>query len=615
MKNNFYLLIILMCFNLNCKTKATQIENNSHFDLKHQDKIFKTLDDQNKWVYIIEATQKNFKNPATFEKWAVNQVQQLIQLNRDPSNETLYDLNYNSAKKFYTNLSFVLANYSISNQNITVETKNLPIVYCNLSNYYYTKKNKDSLGKYLPLFEKYIHSDLNNYLELNLYVLKSNLADLNGDYYEEAIYLHKAIENTKKDDLKNLSSLYLNLSNLYLTMDYVEKAKIYLDSSIKILGIKNFDKNLLNTIGIIQAKNNQFVKANQTYQYAIDYALENENMGLLAQTYSNLGNLKRKEKKFNEALNFMNISDSICRLIQLNFGVIINSINRAETYYDMKNYNQAIAQIKSLNTFTEDLNNNPKINKEFYAVAYKIYDITGDLAKANLYYRKYMELKTELQGDSPRSLIAEWELLKEQEKNLRKITESENLKNRYLFITIICLVILFFIMIFYFNKRKNHLNLQSELLLKNQKMNYQLELKSKELLTESIQSISIQNTKKQILEELDEILKQLPDTHQRKFLSLKRKLNYHTDTQFLNEFETRFNGVYESFYERIKQIAPELTTNELRICALMRLQISTKEIASLTNRTIGTIDNTRSQIRKKLKLEDSDNLQEYLTSI
>jgi DNA-binding CsgD family transcriptional regulator len=48
---------------------------------------------------------------------------------------------------------------------------------------------------------------------------------------------------------------------------------------------------------------------------------------------------------------------------------------------------------------------------------------------------------------------------------------------------------------------------------------------------------------------------------------------------------------------------------------LMRLQISTKEIASLTNRTIGTIDNTRSQIRKKLKLEDSDNLQEYLTSI
>lgn len=226
-----------------------------------------------------------------------------------------------------------------------------------------------------------------------------------------------------------------------------------------------------------------------------------------------------------------------------------------------------------------------------------------------------MELKTKLQGDSPRSLIAEWELLKEQEKNLRKITESENLKNRYLFITIICLVILFFIMIFYFNKRKNHLNLQSELLLKNQKMNYQLELKSKELLTESIQSISIQNTKKQILEDLDEILKQLPDTHQRKFLSLKRKLNYHTDTQFLNEFETRFNGVYESFYERIKQIAPELTTNELRICALMRLQISTKEIASLTNRTIGTIDNTRSQIRKKLKLEDSDNLQEYLTSI
>ena len=83
----------------------------------------------------------------------------------------------------------------------------------------------------------------------------------------------------------------------------------------------------------------------------------------------------------------------------------------------------------------------------------------------------------------------------------------------------------------------------------------------------------------------------------------------------INEFETRFTGVYEQYYEKLKNLAPELSPNDLRICALMRLNISTKEIALLTNRTAGTVDNTRSSIRKKLKLEDDTNLQEYLLNI
>jgi DNA-binding CsgD family transcriptional regulator len=83
----------------------------------------------------------------------------------------------------------------------------------------------------------------------------------------------------------------------------------------------------------------------------------------------------------------------------------------------------------------------------------------------------------------------------------------------------------------------------------------------------------------------------------------------------LDEFETRFTGVYEEYYEKLIKLAPELTPNELRICALMRLNISTKEIALLTNRTIGTVDNTRSSIRKKLNMNEEINLQEFLLNI
>ena len=64
-----------------------------------------------------------------------------------------------------------------------------------------------------------------------------------------------------------------------------------------------------------------------------------------------------------------------------------------------------------------------------------------------------------------------------------------------------------------------------------------------------------------------------------------------------------------------EQLAPDLSPHEIRICALMRLHISSKEMAILTNRTQGTIDNTRSVIRKKLHLDDHVNLQEYILAI
>ena len=142
-----------------------------------------------------------------------------------------------------------------------------------------------------------------------------------------------------------------------------------------------------------------------------------------------------------------------------------------------------------------------------------------------------------------------------------------------------------------------------------------MELKSKQLISESLKNLTIQNTKEELLIQLEEIIQDIPKLYHIKFDLLKRRLKQQKSSSILNEFETRFTGVYEQYYERLKNISPELTPNDLRICALMRLNISTKEIALLTNRTVGTVDNIRSSIRKKLKLEDDTNLQEYLLNV
>jgi DNA-binding CsgD family transcriptional regulator len=135
------------------------------------------------------------------------------------------------------------------------------------------------------------------------------------------------------------------------------------------------------------------------------------------------------------------------------------------------------------------------------------------------------------------------------------------------------------------------------------------------LVSESLKNISIQNTKEDLLNQLEVIIQDLPKIHQARFEQIKQTLKRLKPSSMLDEFETRFTGIYDDYYDKLKIVAPELTPNELRICALMRLNISTKEIAMLTNRTIGTVDNTRSAIRKKLKLEEETNLQEFLLNI
>jgi DNA-binding CsgD family transcriptional regulator len=85
--------------------------------------------------------------------------------------------------------------------------------------------------------------------------------------------------------------------------------------------------------------------------------------------------------------------------------------------------------------------------------------------------------------------------------------------------------------------------------------------------------------------------------------------------KFLEEFETRFLGIYEEFYKKLIAVAPNLTINELRICALIRLNFSTKEISQITNLHKGTIDNLRSSVRRKLKLDDKTVLKEYLKEV
>ncbi len=81
---------------------------------------------------------------------------------------------------------------------------------------------------------------------------------------------------------------------------------------------------------------------------------------------------------------------------------------------------------------------------------------------------------------------------------------------------------------------------------------------------------------------------------------------------FLNSY---FEEINKNFYSRLKQINSELTNNDHRLCALIKLNMTSKEMASVLNIAPSSIKSARYRLKKKLNLDIDADLEEFIRKI
>jgi DNA-binding CsgD family transcriptional regulator len=86
---------------------------------------------------------------------------------------------------------------------------------------------------------------------------------------------------------------------------------------------------------------------------------------------------------------------------------------------------------------------------------------------------------------------------------------------------------------------------------------------------------------------------------------IDKNISSHDDWQI---FETNFEQAHEQFMRKIKDDFPDLTAKDLRMCAYLRMNLSSKEIAPLLGITVRGVENHRYRLRKKMGLSHDDNL-------
>jgi len=122
----------------------------------------------------------------------------------------------------------------------------------------------------------------------------------------------------------------------------------------------------------------------------------------------------------------------------------------------------------------------------------------------------------------------------------------------------------------------------------------------------------------EILLSIKELISQIDKQNDsRTNLSLLIKINRIIDhelqgDQHWNEFEEIFNQLHDNFMQRLKTSFPDLTPRDMRLCAYLRMNFNTKEIAPLLGISIRGVEDTRYRIRKKLQLSSEANITEFI---
>jgi len=82
-----------------------------------------------------------------------------------------------------------------------------------------------------------------------------------------------------------------------------------------------------------------------------------------------------------------------------------------------------------------------------------------------------------------------------------------------------------------------------------------------------------------------------------------------------DDFNLYFESINKNFYTRLKQLYPEISANDLKICALIKLNLSIKEMASILNISPDSVKTARYRLRKKLQLAADENLTSFILSV
>jgi len=154
----------------------------------------------------------------------------------------------------------------------------------------------------------------------------------------------------------------------------------------------------------------------------------------------------------------------------------------------------------------------------------------------------------------------------------------------------------------------------------DEKLEYELKHKSQEMANLMINFLRkneiLTDIKSELFKVMDSLKSGKTNESKKMLLLVRNKIDSNIQgDDVLKRIEEQFDLVHNNFMKRLREKHPDLSNNERMMCAYLKMDLSTKEIAPLLNISIRGVETIRYRLRKKFNLDRDENLTDYIMKI
>ncbi|WP_198145100.1 tetratricopeptide repeat protein [Microscilla marina] len=559
---------------------------------------------------------------------------------------------YDQLKIYDKALSYYTQCLKLSQQ--LKDTQTTMEVYACLAEMYQTKSDYDkaleSYQKALAMQQKSRDSMgvANTYNNVGMvYSSKGNYKQAFAMYFK-ALAIQEKLKPTR-DNKERLANTINNIGVLYYEQKDYPKAKEYYERNLKIsLENKNEESiaTAYNNLALVFEHTHQYPQAEAYYKKCIQLGKKIDYQQILGWAYNGMAIIRQKAGQYAKAEKWVNQAIDIRKKLGMSEDLTQSYNTLGKNYLLQKQYNKAMTYYQKAADIGKKIGNLLNYKDALKGLSICL-EAVGKPARALANYRLYHQISDSLINTENIRKIAylaatidfkkektALKLSRQKERAVfAKDTRQRKYTQRITYMSLgVALMLVVVLWLFYFSKQKSNraltlLNKQisdaNERIIQEtnarrdtekEKLQSEVKLKNQQLASQTLHMLQ----KNQILNDLKTLVgevrkqKDLNDA-KAKFSRLANLIDHGINLDKDWEgFQRIFEQLHPEFYANLKNSYPVLTSNDLHLCALLKLNLSSREISDLLGIAQESLKVKRYRLRQKMGLDSDKNLNEFI---
>ncbi|MFT2007528.1 tetratricopeptide repeat protein [Pontibacter sp. 13R65] len=452
----------------------------------------------------------------------------------------------------------------------------------------------------------------------------------------EKIYLELQHEERLGENLNYQGLVYYAIRQPILSLRHHQEALALYEKQENKKGIAYS----FGCIGRLHEKRQQYELALEYQQRALALYEQLEDKSGTATILENIGSILEDKEQYEEALQYFNRSVKLSETAGDSLAMVVGLNNIGDIYRKTGHYSLSVDVTQQALELATRLGDRYQISSAHKDLS-QVYSHMGHYKAAYEHLETYRRQHDEIYNQETTQQIALLQSLfnVEQQNNAIQILEKQQQLNKVIKIALAVGLVLMALLGFVVFSRQQlkikrnkeameqqqemhaaqHKLMEAELentQLREKQLQHDLQIQVKSLTAHTLHLIGKNQTLDELKTKLNEALQDDQKAQRRKFKSLINQIDYDlVQDKEWEDFRGTFEQVHQDFFDKLHLHAQELTASETRLASLIKLNLPSKEVATILGISADSLRVARYRLKKKLQLQQEDSLSKFILNL